>query len=867
MDRAIGKSFAKTAVGALGGWTGILAAAANEVIDHTIGDAGAGSSSPLAGAIDRVAADFQAFALSEGIEGSAGQAAIDSSRSILEVHCLSALDLVGLELDANEAAKRTIAKANVELDPALKARCTQIIAAVYASLLKVPERLPGLTAAYRQTVLSCLGQLSSLPDQVASAIRAGAGASILVDPAQVWAPNQYGPMALLRAQFRIVPFEAAREPLCQEIVDWCNRDVPIAVGLFTGPGGTGKTRLFMEMCTRLRVAGWHAGFYDPDAERHAGAIDTLLADSRDLFVVIDYAEARRVEVAILLRRAMASGSARNRRFALVSRSSGEWWHQLCLETGGIAELLAGPATWHKPVEPLGAKASERGGMLARAVSRFAEAQTIGLSDVPAYDHSSEAFTNALFIHMAALAATDGKQIEDAQALLDYVLGREQVFWDKGLTAAGLEGLTGEPVRQAMALVTLAGGAADALEARTLISRAPLLTDQKKTELAKTCQVLHGSSPPSRWLESVTPDLLGERHVARVLKGDDTVIGAAVAADAKADQIRHALTVLTRMAPREPNARAWLERALHYDLERLAEPAMAVAIETGDPIGQVLAKALVDQPNAQLAATLEAQMPHQTVALREAAAAATSIYYHGLKAVAVAVAEPKPDDVTQELARIATHLANRLSDLGRREEALTAAQEAVDIRRDLAQAQPDAFKPYLATSLNNLGTMLSHLGRREEALTAAQEAVNIRRDLAQVRPDAFKPDLAMSLNNLGTRLRDLGRREEALTAAQEAVDIRRDLAQARPDAFKPDLAASLNNLGNMLSALGRREEALTAAREASEIYRDLAQARPDAFKPDLATSLNNLGNMLSRLGRREEALTAAREASEIYRDLA
>jgi tetratricopeptide (TPR) repeat protein len=40
-----------------------------------------------------------------------------------------------------------------------------------------------------------------------------------------------------------------------------------------------------------------------------------------------------------------------------------------------------------------------------------------------------------------------------------------------------------------------------------------------------------------------------------------------------------------------------------------------------------------------------------------------------------------------------------------------------------------FLPDLAMSLNNLGASLSQLGRREEALAATQEAVDIRRRLA------------------------------------------------------------------------------------------------------------------------------------------
>jgi len=73
-----------------------------------------------------------------------------------------------------------------------------------------------------------------------------------------------------------------------------------------------------------------------------------------------------------------------------------------------------------------------------------------------------------------------------------------------------------------------------------------------------------------------------------------------------------------------------------------------------------------------------------------------------------------------------------------------------------------------TSINNLGGDLSNLGRREEALAAAQEAVDIRRRLAQTRPDAFLPNLAASLNNLGMMLSNLGRREQATVRNIELI---------------------------------------------------------------------------------------------------
>ena len=69
---------------------------------------------------------------------------------------------------------------------------------------------------------------------------------------------------------------------------------------------------------------------------------------------------------------------------------------------------------------------------------------------------------------------------------------------------------------------------------------------------------------------------------------------------------------------------------------------------------------------------------------------------------------------------------------------------------------------------NLGMMLSNLGRREEALAATQEAVDIRRRLAQTRPDAFLPDLASSISVMSDVLAALDRHDEAARMATEAL---------------------------------------------------------------------------------------------------
>lgn len=240
------------------------------------------------------------------------------------------------------------------------------------------------------------------------------------------------------------------------------------------------------------------------------------------------------------------------------------------------------------------------------------------------------------------------------------------------------------------------------------------------------------------------------------------------------------------------------------------------------------------------------------------------YSEALKAIDQAL---KLNLTRNDRAQLLNRLGVVLSDLGRREDALKATLESVNIRRNLARDNPQAFKPDLAGSLNNLGVRLNDVGQREAALLAAQESVNIRRILAQDNPQAFQQELALSLNNLGVNFNSLGRVEEALKVTQEATELFRDLARDNPQAFKRDLVMSLNNLGGNFNSLGKVEDALTVTQEAADLALDLAQGNPQAFLPDLAMSLNNLGSVLISHGRLEESLAITQKATEVYRDLA
>jgi tetratricopeptide (TPR) repeat protein len=109
------------------------------------------------------------------------------------------------------------------------------------------------------------------------------------------------------------------------------------------------------------------------------------------------------------------------------------------------------------------------------------------------------------------------------------------------------------------------------------------------------------------------------------------------------------------------------------------------------------------------------------------------------------------------------------------------------------------------SLNNLSIILGGQGRREEALAAIEEAVELYRGLAVLWPDAFRPALAMSLNNLSNRLTALGWREEALTVAKEAIGILAAYFRALPDAFRERMGKLVGTYRELLEQTGREAD--------------------------------------------------------------
>ena len=682
---------------------------------------------------------------------------------------------------------------------------------------------------------------------------------------------------LLRPEHGLVPF-LSRQHLLDQITGWCQELAGTPVLLVTGGGGSGKTRLGREACVQMLVAGWDAGFADD--QRLAGAGTDRL--QRPTLLVVDDADLRTGLTSALVDYLRWDEAGPPVAVLLLARAAGAWWERLVRQQE-LDDAYTVLDLDHHPVPP-----AARAQHYRRASSAFTAYGGPGTrpADPPPGELDDPAYAEPLLIHIAALLHTldtpatpppgpgedraPDQEITAGQPgppvrhrLLQALCERERSRWYQLGEESHLAFNLDLPLADQVAALATLTAAGDEPAATVLLSAVPNQAEVTRIGAEALAAWAHRLYAGPGYWNPMRPDLLAEQHLADTAQLSRLAIAAAQLAAGQsweAGVLTQLLAELTRGAPNQPIVRTALSELLAAALPQIVQ----LAVTTGHAeLGDLASLALQLAPQPALAAELAGQMPEHSVRLAALASTLTSQQVAQHRA---SVTEQEPNAASR-LAGSLNNLSVRLADLGRREDALAAIEEAVTIRRELAAARPDAFGPHLADSLNNLSNRLGGLGRPEDALAAVEEAAGLYRELAAVRPDAFGPDLASSLNNLSNRLGDLGRPEDALAAVEEAAGLYRELAAARPDAFGPDLASSLNNLSNRLGDLGRPEDALAAIEEAVTIHRELAAARPDAFGPDLATSLNNLSLRLGDLGRREDALAAIEEAVTIRRELA
>jgi hypothetical protein len=412
-----------------------------------------------------------------------------------------------------------------------------LVNAFHAALLTGRETLQRTEADFRSLVLENLddlaGKIVHLTALQAEAIADLAAAALVGLPQRPWRPGISPPGALLRADIEgAVSFHGRRSEI-ESIETWCIGTAQIGVRLYTGAGGLGKTRLFIEMCQRLQARRWRAGFLDDRATRAPAATWRNLVNHPDsLFLVVDYAETRRAELIALLREAFATDNDCRIRIVLLARAAGDWWDQLKAERKGVDDLLTGPATQWFSLGPLTLTTEDRCQSFRMALNTFTDRlkpERPPSDDTPE-DLDSKLFERVLLLHMSALAAIYGVPVKGEQGILDYILQRERRFWSELAEAKRLSSLVVPGIAQAMAVLTLGGGTRTRGEAVAVLEQIPLLKGQDAAVLNGISVLLHETYPGAKWIEPILPDLLGEHLVQVEVEKDpdalfDLVFGA------------------------------------------------------------------------------------------------------------------------------------------------------------------------------------------------------------------------------------------------------------------------------------------------------------------------------------------------------
>ena len=523
------------------------------------------------------------------------------------------------------------------------------------------------------------------------------------------------PARLVRARSGVVPY-AARERLAGELERWALGEDAFAGMVIGGRGGSGKTRLGVELCERVRQRpGWVCGLLQRTAD--PGAIEALVQAPAPRLVVVDYAESRPEQLELLVPLLHAHASPENPvRIVLLVRAPprrGKDWTEPLRDRGEALDLALDEFQ-HQVLEDAPLDAPGRNALFAVAAGAFA-----ARSDPPTQPPDppatlgEETFRTPLLVVIAAyLAVHSTAQVPASAAeLLDGLLAHEDRYWRA--SATGLD--TDNELRaRVVALATLASASSET-EAVELLRLLPDLQDAPAERRGRLARWAAGLYPGPGWWNALEPDLLGERLVASCFSDHPTVLTGALA-DPDPGRLARSLTVYARAAADHAELAAALQPILTTELERLCTAALA----------QAAGSTVVDLFGAESA----------TIAVALERVAQTITIDPGALQTAVDMMPPRNDLILAPLA-------------------VTLTAQLAEHHRELAAGNPAAYQPDLALSLNNLSLRLADAGRRDGGPDRDPRSRHHPPGLAAGNPAAYEPDLARSLNNLSLRLAERG----------------------------------------------------------------------------------------------------------------
>lgn len=192
------------------------------------------------------------------------------------------------------------------------------------------------------------------------------------------------------------------------------------------------------------------------------------------------------------------------------------------------------------------------------------------------------------------------------------------------------------------------------------------------------------------------------------------------------------------------------------------------------------------------------------------------------------------------------LGGLLSELGELDQARQVYEQALALRREIGEPKD------IAASLNDLGMVAQEQADHRQALSLFEESLALRHTLAD--SPTTQRGIAAVLNNIGFSLHDQGDYERARAAFDECLAVFRALGDQH------SVAIVLNNLGEAARDQGDYARARNCHEESLALNQELGK------KEGVAFSLTNIGEVTGFQGDFARAEQLITEALALFREL-
>lgn len=313
------------------------------------------------------------------------------------------------------------------------------------------------------------------------------------------------------------------------------------------------------------------------------------------------------------------------------------------------------------------------------------------------------------------------------------------------------------------------------------------------------------------------------------------------------ELTTALTRLTRICETNSDNVAYLRLFFGKHGDSCLLPALAVAQETGDPIGQIIAEYLTNSTNDDLLLELYESLPANTISLRE-------VHTVIAKRAAELAKAKHPDDWALIAETTGTYAA-ALADIGERSTALAHAFESACLYQRNGM---DVLDTQFLQSLFGLSECLMHVGQMEDALLVQQEVTTGYRLLYETDPAGHIAQYANVLLVLSSYYKMQERISEAIDAGAKADYFIKQIANPSMEHIYLQHRI-LHNLVGCYEQIDQLDIATDLLRDNLIIIRDLSNHAKDRYGLEHIDTLETLAMLEGRLGNQEAAEAASTEA--------